>query len=51
VRRGTHLQVLRGAERVLGVDLCEPNLNQCDLRDLEANTREVFRVLKPADDS
>jgi ubiquinone/menaquinone biosynthesis C-methylase UbiE len=73
----------RGAEHVLGVDLCAPMidaarelatggdayavadvqdlsflgdhtfdlavsyLNQCDLPDFEANTREVFRVLKP----
>src|SRR5215469_2207742 len=74
----------RGAERVLGIDLCPPMvmaatqlatgrdaylladvremgffrdntfdlavsyLNQCDLPDFEANSREVFRVLKPA---
>ena len=73
----------RGAEYVLGIDLCEPMvraakelatrrdvyrladvqdlsflndqtfdlavsyLNQCDLPDFRANTREVFRVLKP----
>jgi ubiquinone/menaquinone biosynthesis C-methylase UbiE len=73
----------RGAEQVVGVDLCPPMivaaaqlatgrdnylladaqemgflrdhtfdlavsyLNQCDLPDFEANTREVFRVLKP----
>lgn len=75
--------VERGAERVVGIDACEPMihaarelqsakesyrvgnvedlsfledrsfdlaiscLNQCDLLDFKANTREVFRVLKP----
>lgn len=28
-------------------DLAVSYLNQCDLRDFEANTREVFRVLRP----
>jgi SAM-dependent methyltransferase len=73
----------RGAEQVVGIDLCSPMiaaaaqlttgrdgylladvqdmgflrdgafdlavsyLNQCDLPDFEANTREIFRVLKP----
>ena len=81
--RFCRILVERGAERVLGIDACEPMidaarelqsaketyrvadvedlsflggesfdlavsyLNQCDLLDFAANTREVFRVLKP----
>jgi ubiquinone/menaquinone biosynthesis C-methylase UbiE len=80
--RFSRILVERGAERVLGIDACEPMihaarelqsakesyrvtdaedlsfledrsfdlaisyLNQCDLLDFKANTREVFRVLK-----
>lgn len=81
--RFCRMLVERGAEQVVGVDLCPPMviaaaqlstgkdgyvladvqdmgflrdrvfdlavsyLNQCDLPDFEANSREVFRVLKP----
>jgi len=81
--RFSRILVERGAERVVGIDACEPMihaarelqsaresyrvadaedlsfledrsfdlaisyLNQCDLFDFKANTREVFRVLKP----
>jgi SAM-dependent methyltransferase len=31
----------------LSFDLAISYLNQCDLRDFKANTREIFRVLKP----